>query len=73
MGQPIFVKGNIWPPKVLDQAIFCRESVYMACGIVWTWGMMMGEFWVNVVTARKAGVAIVHTAQKRAIVCSSQL
>ena len=36
MGQPIFVKGNIWPPKVLDQAIFCRESVYMACGIVWT-------------------------------------
>ena len=35
------------------------KSIYMACGNVWTRGTM-GEFWVNVVTARKAGVAIVH-------------
>ena len=71
MGLPIFVKGNILPPKILVISAQSnilqreRESIYMACGSVWTWGMMVvGEFWVNVVTARKAGVAIVHTAQK---------
>ena len=75
LGLPIFVKGNILPPKILvisaQSNILQRESIYMACGSVWTWGMMVvGEFWVNVVTARKAGVAIVHTAQKWALLCT---
>ena len=39
--------------------IFGLESTYMACGNVWA-RVRQGEFWVNVVTARKAGVAIVH-------------
>ena len=64
----IFVKEIIWPQIFLDQVILAASNIWLRehlhgmpqCLDLGT----MGEFWVNVVTARKAGVAIVHVHTK---------
>ena len=64
----IFVKERIWPWIFLDQVILAASNIWPRehlhgmpqCLDLGT----MGEFWVNVVTARKAGVAIVHVHTK---------